>query len=649
MNLLLLGNPNCGKSTLFNLLTGLRQKIGNFPGVTVDKKTGAVLMDGVDYIITDYPGIYSIYPKSNDEKVVYDALKQLNQDQQPNIGLVVVDASNLERGFLLLSQLASLNIPLVLIINMIDVAERNGVCIDVEALEKNLPSTPIVVMNARVGLGKDRLLKAIQRQTQNLTPEKALSTDEGLLDIEDLPQQEIHTKSHYGKAKTLYEKIVRVKEPDKKKHQMDTWLTHPILGYLIFSLVLLIIFQAVFTISAFPMDAIEQGLQWVSQELANLLPKGPVQALICGGIIPGITGVVVFIPQIGLLFFFLALLEDSGYLSRAVFLMDRLVRPFGMNGRSVVPLLSGMACAIPGIMATRGIPNSKERLITLFVTPLMSCSARIPVYTLIISVVIPAKTVFHFMELQGLVLFALYLLGILAAMFVAGVLQRILRQDQRSIFLMEMPDFKPPHWRNIFVTIFDKIKVFVVEAGGIILALSIVIWALSNYGPSEERRAAVESLKTENRYISADKDQRKLIQASVLLEHSYLGKFGKQLEPMISPLGYDWKIGIAISSSFLAREVFVGALSTLYSHDQTKGTVNLRDKLTHDRNPDGSKKFTLASGISLLVFYVFALQCLSTLAVSRRETGSWKIPLCQFTLYGVFAYLSAFICYQLFA
>jgi ferrous iron transport protein B len=648
MNFLLFGNPNCGKSTLFNLLTGLRQKIGNFPGVTVDKQTGTVPMNGATLYLTDFPGVYSIYPKSTEEQIVYEALKELNSQDQPAVGLVVVDASNLERGLFLFSQLADLKIPLVLIVNMIDLAERNGIAIDEAVLKKELPSTPVVLMNARVGLGKHRLLDALEQQMTAQSVEDYFSINENLLDAGDFAQQEKDALLRCVKAKELCHKVVQQKKVPNSKRRIDRWLTHPMLGYIVFSLVLIAIFQAVFTLAAIPMDYLEQGLQWVSQQVGNTLPEGAVQELICGGIIPGITGVVVFIPQIALLFFFIALLEDSGYLARAVFLMDRLVRPFGMNGRSVVPLLSSMACAIPGIMATRGIPNSKERLITLFVAPLMSCSARIPVYTLLISVVIPTKHLLGVFQLQGLVLFALYALGIISALAVAWVMHRLLKQDQRSVYLMEIPDFKPPHWRNIFTTIFDKIKVFVLEAGGIIFALSIVIWALSNYGPDKERKKALVSLQNENRYLKSGDQERERLEAAALLEHSYLGKFGKVLEPAIAPLGYDWKIGIAIGSSFLAREVFVGTLSTLYAHDEAAGYFSLREKLKNETHPDGTKKFTLASGISLMVFYVFALQCLSTLAVSRRETGSWKIPIFQLVLYGSFAYGAAFCCYRMF-
>jgi len=648
VQILLLGNPNSGKSTLFNSLTGLRQKVGNFPGVTVDQKSGRMTFQGQQHEIVDFPGIYGIYPKSAEEQVVYNALNALNPQEEPCIGLVVVDASNLERGLFLFSQLADLQIPLVLAINMVDLAQRNGVEIKQDVLEMELANTPVVLMNARVGLGKDRLLKALQHQMEHGLKETYFSVSQGMIALEDISLQEQDAEKRFQKASELFHKSVITRTRSKEKSSLDGILTHPILGYFFFALILIGLFQAVFTLSSFPMDAIEQGFHWVSDYLSGLLPKGPFQELVCNGMIPGISGVLVFIPQIALLFFFIALLEDSGYMARAVFLMDRLVRPFGMNGRSVVPLLSSMACAIPGIMATRGIPNPKERLITLFVAPLMSCSARIPVYTLIISVVIPSKTVLGFVQLQGLVLFALYFLGIVAALTVAWVMQQVLRQDRRSLYLIEIPEFKPPHWRNILMTVFDKIRVFVLEAGGIILALSIVIWAVSNYGPTAERKAALRVLKQQEAYISAQNDERERLESSVLLEHSYLGKFGKGIEPIIAPLGYDWKIGIAIGSSFLAREVFVGTLSTIYAHAESSGSYRLKDKLLQEKKADGSKKFTLASGISLMVFYVFALQCLSTLAVARRETGSWRIPIIQLLLFGAMAYGGAFLCYQLF-
>ena len=648
MNILLFGNPNCGKSTLFNLLTGLRQKVGNFPGVTVEKKTGTISIHDGTHTLIDYPGVYSIYPKSQEELVVYDAIKELQSSAEPRVGVVVVDASNFERGLFLFSQLADLGIPLVLVINMIDLAGRHGIAIDLDLLQTELKNTPIVVMNARVGLGKDRLLSAIESQINGQNPETHFAINPIIFEPEAFEQQEADATKRQQSIRKLADRVVVKKEVQTQKSKLDWWLTHPVFGYFIFAFILLVIFQAVFTLSSYPMDGIEWVFQQIAMHFAAWVPEGVFQDLLCSGILPGISGVLVFIPQIGLLFFFIALLEDSGYLARAVFLMDRLVRPFGMNGRSVVPLLSSMACAIPGIMATRGIPNAKERLITLFVAPLMSCSARIPVYTLLISVVIPKQRFLGVVQLQGLVLFALYLLGIISALGIAFVMHRMLKQTTRSIYIMEIPDFKPPHWRNIFSTIFEKIKVFTLEAGGIILALSIVIWALSNYGPTEERANAVRELKAEATYAKANAKERNQSEAAVLLEHSYLGKFGKTIEPAIAPLGYDWKIGIAIGSSFLAREVFVGTLSTIYAHDEASGSFRLREKLMREVHPDGTKKFTLASGVSLMVFYVFALQCLSTMAVARRETGSWKIPMLQLVLYATLAYVAAWCCFQIF-
>jgi ferrous iron transport protein B len=396
------------------------------------------------------------------------------------------------------------------------------------------------------------------------------------------------------------------------------------------------------------MDAIETGFEWLTIGIKGLMPDGPLSALICDGIIPGISGVLVFIPQIGILFFFIALLEDSGYLARAVFLMDRLVRPFGLNGRSVVPLLSSMACAIPGVMATRGIPNYKERIITIFVAPLMSCSARIPVFTLLIGLVIPKMKLLGFINLQGLVLLGLYVLGIVSALFISWIMHLILKQEKRSYYLMEIPEFKRPLWRNIFITVFEKIKVFTTEAGGIILAISIVLWALASYGPSEQRSAAIQSLKKTREYKTRDKVEREGLVNAVLLENSYIGIVGKGIEPIIKPIGYDWKIGIALITSFAAREVFVGSLSTIYATGGTGNELRLSARLKKQKNPDGTMVFSLRTGISLMVFYVYAMQCLSTLAIVKRETNSWKWPVLQLVSFGFLAYLGGWICFSLF-
>jgi ferrous iron transport protein B len=647
MKIALFGNPNTGKSTVFNLLTGLRQKIGNFPGVTVDKKSGVIQLDGVEHELIDIPGVYSIYPSNKEEKVVYELLVSSPPHQRPDLGIVVADASNLARSLFFFSQLIDCGLPLVLVINMNDIAEKKGISIDINALQHAFSNTPIVFMNARVGLGKDRLLAAVKHQIERREPEH-VKVSNSLKNLGDLLGQEEEAAQRHEYIGKILQNTLSVTKTSTRKNNLDRWLTHPIAGYLIFSAILFIIFQFVFSFAAYPMDAIESGFGWLTQWIKSVMTDGPLSALLCDGIIPGISGVLVFIPQIGILFFFIALLEDSGYLARAVFLMDRLVRPFGLNGRSVVPLLSSMACAIPGVMATRGIPNYKERLITIFVAPLMSCSARIPVFTLLIGLVIPKMKLFGVIHLQGLVLFGLYVLGIVSALFIAWIMHLILKQEKRSYYLMEIPEFKRPLWRNIFLTVFEKIKVFTTEAGGIILAISIVLWALASYGPSEQRNAAIESLKKTTAYKTTGSVEKEGLKNAVLLENSYIGIFGKGIEPLIKPIGYDWKIGIALITSFAAREVFVGSLSTIYASGDNDNEFNLRNKLKNQKNPDGSFVFSLRTGISLMVFYVYAMQCLSTLAVVKRETKSWKWPTLQLVAFGAMAYLGGWICFHVF-
>jgi ferrous iron transport protein B len=415
-------------------------------------------------------------------------------NEKPDLGIVVADASNLSRSLFLFSQLIDCGLPLVLVINMNDIAEKKGISIDLNSLKRTFSNTPIILMNARVGLGKERLLNALSLQIDQLKTEQT-QVSNTLKSLSDLSGQEQEARQRHEHIGEIIQESVRTAEKSQRSHTLDRWLTHPIFGYLIFAAILFVIFQFVFSFASYPMDAIETGFEWLTKGIKDLMPDGPLSALICDGIIPGISGVLVFIPQIGILFFFIALLEDSGYLARAVFLMDRLVRPFGLNGRSVVPLLSSMACAIPGVMATRGIPNYKERIITIFVAPLMSCSARIPVFTLLIGLVIPKMKLLGFIDLQGLVLLGLYVLGIVSALFISWIMHLILKQEKRSYYLMEIPEFKRPLWRNIFITVFEKIKVFTTEAGGIILAISIVLWALASYGPSEQRSAAIQSFK----------------------------------------------------------------------------------------------------------------------------------------------------------
>lgn len=647
MKIALIGNPNTGKSTVFNLLTGLRQKVGNFPGVTVDRKSGMISIQGANHELIDVPGVYSIYPSNKEEKVVYDLLVSSPKHERPELGIVVADASNLSRSLFLFSQLIDCGLPLVLVINMNDIAEKKGISIDIERLKETYKNTPIVVMNARVGLGKDRLMNAICSQIEQPKLEP-FNVSNPLKALDDLSGQEAEAAIRHKINQTLILECVKVTETRRRSNTLDRWLTHPIFGYFIFAAVLFVIFQFVFSFASYPMDLIEIGFEKLTQGINSVLPKGPLSALICEGIIPGISGVLVFIPQIGILFFFIALLEDSGYLARAVFLMDRLVRPFGLNGRSVVPLLSSMACAIPGVMATRGIPNYKERIITIFVAPLMSCSARIPVFTLLIGLVIPNLKLLGFIQLQGVVLLGLYVLGIISALFIAWIMQLLIKQEKRSYYLMEIPEFKRPLWRNIFLTVFEKIKVFTTEAGGIILAISIVLWALASYGPATQRYTAIQTLKKTNEYRHKSvQDQESMVNA-VLLENSYIGIVGKGIEPVIKPIGYDWKIGIALITSFAAREVFVGSLSTIYANGGTGSSNRLSERLKKQKNSDGTLVFSMRTGISLMVFYVYAMQCLSTLAIVKRETKSWKWPIIQLVVFGFLAYFGGWICYNLF-
>lgn len=651
MRIALFGNPNTGKSSIFNLLTGLRQKIGNFPGVTVEKRTGVLQVEGEPLELLDVPGIYSIYPTSKEEEVVHQVILGAEKEPYPDLGIVVVNGTNLERNLLLFTQLSDLQIPLILVVNMMDLTARQGLGIDLEALQKKLPSTPVVAMNARVGLGKDRLLDAIHKQRRESALNPAFIKDFKPNDLLDVEAQGKEAKQRFHLIKHLLDGVIFPKESKtiRKQNPWESWLTHPVAGYIIFAFLLFVIFQLVFFLAAYPMEWIEHGFVLLSHRISTQLPSGVFNALLCQGILPGISGVLVFIPQIAILFIMLSLLEESGYLARAVFLMDRIVRPFGLNGRSVVPLLSSLACAIPGVLATRGISNRKERFITIFVAPLMSCSARIPVFTLLISLVIPAQQWGGIFQLQGLVLFGLYALGIVSALIIAWVLKLVMKDEARSYYLMEIPSLKPPVWRNIGFTVWEKIKVFVLEAGGIILAISVLLWIMASYGPSSIKEKAEADLKKTPQYAHANPNDRQQMENAVAFENSYIGILGKTIEPVIHPLGYDWKIGIALITSFAAREVFVGSLSTIYATQSDDGaSQRLLERLKKEKKPDGTPQFTLGTGVSLMVFYVYAMQCLSTFAVVKKETQSWFWPAIQIIVFGILAYLLACLSYNVF-
>ena len=641
MKIALLGNPNTGKSSVFNLLTGMRQKIGNFPGVTVEKKSGNY-SDGEKSIeIIDFPGTYSLNPRSVDEEVVSKVLNDPSNPDYPDLIMAVIDASRIENNLFLFTQLYDLGLPMVLVLNMWDLAKKEGIQIDVNKLQECFPDITIIHTNARVGIGKDRIIKTIKNHKKR--------ADISFIKSEEVPQKT--EESFDRKIVALRKKKIQELTPSfvkktkpKKTSKLDLLFVHPLWGYLFFLLVLMVIFQFIFSFASYPMDWIESSFLSLSEFTASTLPSGVINDLISQGIVPGIGGVFIFIPQIALLFFFIAILEETGYLSRVVFIMDRIMRPLGLNGKSIVPLISSLACAIPGVMSTRTISNWKERLITILIAPLMSCSARIPVYTLLIALVIPEGHVFGFINIQGLVLFGLYLLGIIGALFTAFILKLLIQNKSKGFLLLEIPNLKAPVWRNVGFTVLEKIKIFVFDAGKIILAISIILWFMASYGPDNEIENSSQELINSEAYKASNSEEQQSLKSSLMLEHSYIGHLGKFIEPVIEPLGYDWKIGISLISSFAAREVFVGSLSTIYAvHDEREEKQNLRETMKNEKRADGSPTYTMASGISLMVFYVFAMQCMSTLAVVKRETQSWKWPIIQLIFMGVMAYSLSYL------
>lgn len=696
----LVGNPNSGKSSLFNHLTGLNQKIGNFPGVTVEKKSGfCTIPNGQTVEIIDFPGIYSIYPRSLDERIVSEVLLDHHSPSTPDKVVVVADATNLKRGLLLLTQVIDLGLPTVLVLNMMDLAAKAGISYDFNALSKKL-GVPVIAVNARKGVGIDDLLASlagitkgvdapvfpiwheVKNPVKEVREQLAVDNDyeaylfleqpqslgflskEQKKTVDDIREKHQFFPGKFQGAETIqrYSYIqellntVTLKAPDpewrKNNSNIDRILTHKVWGYVIFVGLLFLIFQSIFAWASVPMDLIDGGFASLSSYLASNLPAGKATSLLAEGIIPGIGGIVIFVPQIAILFAFISILEESGYMARVVFLMDKIMRKFGLNGKSVVPLISGVACAIPAIMATRTIDNWKERTITIMVTPLISCSARLPIFTILIALIIPEHYVLGFFNLQGLALMGLYLLGFAAAIGSAWIMKLIINVKERSYLIMELPTYRVPKWSNVGYTILEKTKAFVLEAGKIILAISIILWVLASFGPSDTMDHAEEAVSASippNVRLSEQEMQDRV--SAYKLEHSYAGIIGKGLEPVIRPLGYDWKIGIALITSFAAREVFVGTMATIYSIGSgadDEGTIKKRMK--EEVNPrTGGPMFTPAVGLSLLVFYTFAMQCMSTLAVVYRETKGWKWPLIQLVYMTVLAYVSAFAVYQIFS
>jgi ferrous iron transport protein B len=642
----LIGNPNTGKSSLFNHLTGLRQHVGNYPGITLDKKWGGCRLDASEHVeILDLPGVYSVFPRSNDERVVMDILSNPKHVDFPDAMVVVADATNLERNLLLFTQVRDLNIPVVLVLTMDDVNRNQGVTIDKQLLSKRLGGVPIITVNARTGDGIDRLKRALSSEIKNDYTESFSPTQPAEIK-DDLDAQRIDAELRYEAIRKLLIGVVRQvnQAPASATRRVDALLVHRVWGYLIFLGVLLLIFQFIFRLAAIPMDLIDGWFLQFSIWAQEHMPEGVFTNLIAEGVIPGIGGVLVFVPQIAILFFFLSLLEESGYMARVVFLMDRLVRPFGLNGKSVVPLMSSVACAIPGVMATRTINTFKDRIITIMVAPLMSCSARIPVYTLLIALVIPSERVWGLFDLQGLVLLGLYALGLFSALAVAGIMKHFVKTGEPSYLILEMPLYRWPRWKEVGINLMEKVRVFAWDAGRVIVAISILLWALASYGPAHRIEKAEQEI-----VLRAAPEQVEQLKAAARLENSYIGIMGHAIEPIIKPLGYDWKMGISLITSFAAREVFVGSMATIYSvGEDFEENSALIDRLREEKWRDtGLPIYTIASGMSLMIFYVYAMQCMATFAVVRRETKSWKWPIIQLLYMGALAYLAAFITFQI--
>lgn len=646
----------------------MNQQVGNYPGITVDKKSGTLrLPDGRKISVLDLPGTYSLYPRSEDERVVFDLLSNPASPDFPDLVIVVIDSTNLERNLLLFTQIYDLNIPCMLVLNMIDIATKNGIVIDHKKLSQAFSDTLVIPVNARKGEGIDALKKhlsdfkkpvphqpfvTLQSVAHVATTLDPVAIEPHLLISTDDAAQVAETKERYLKIRDLLQHIVKTQSKvglnRKITSRLDQIVVHPIAGYAIFLGILFVMFQAIYSLAEIPMNLIDEVFLVLSQWCKEVLPAGIFTDLLAEGIVPGLGGVVIFVPQITLLFLFIVLLEETGYMSRVVFIMDRLMRPFGLNGKSVVPLISGVACAIPAIMATRNIDNWKDRLITIMVTPLMSCSARLPVYTLLIALVVPDQRIGGIINLKGLVLLGLYLVGVVAALVAAIIFRYIIKSKQKSFLVLELPHYKMPRWNNVWITLWEKIRLFVWDAGKVIMAISIILWVLASYGPPKRIQAAVEAIPQPEITDSLAVETYERQVNTIKLENSWIGMLGKGIEPVIAPLGYDWKIGIALITSFAAREVFVGSMATIYSvGEDFEEDESLIQRMRAEQNPrTGQAVYTLASGISLMLFYAFAMQCMSTIAIVYRETKSWKWPLIQMVFMTALAYIAAFIAYQ---
>lgn len=693
----LVGNPNTGKSTLFNVLTGLNQKIGNFPGVTVDKKTGYCdLPDGRRAEIVDLPGTYSLYPKSKDESIVFSVLADRDNLSTPDLIVVIIDATNLKRNLLLYTQVADLQIPVIVALNMMDLADKSGIGINIAEFSRKL-GVPVIPIAARKVSGIQELKKAISFANkiplqQDSIDVKAIApeliariSEEIKTDNPYLALQLAHQHEHLGfltpaqsnrieelekefdfhsqKAQAtetiarynfindlLFDTITKpeIARGESMSNKIDKILTHRVFGFVLFIGILLFMFQSIFAWSAYPMDLIANSFVWLQYQLHHALPPGPLANLLIDGVVAGLSGVLVFIPQIAILFAFISILEDTGYMARVTFMMDKIMRKVGLSGKSVVPLIGGFACAVPSIMSTRTIENWKDRMITIMVTPLISCSARLPVYTLLIALVVPNRNVWWIFNTQGLALTAMYVLSLISALIVAYVFKFILKAREKGYFIMELPVYRMPRWHNVLLSMYDRSKAFVLQAGKVIIAVSVILWVMASYGPGH-RFEQIDKKYNAPVYKTMNPDDLRHAIATDKLENSYAGVLGHAIEPAIRPLGFDWKIGIALITSFAAREVFVGTMATIYSVDGDADKLEtVQQKMHSAKNPQtGQPVFTLAVAFSLMMFYAFAMQCASTVAIVYRETKSWRWPAAQFAYMTILAYAASLITYQL--